>query len=125
MFTRILHILNVSMNLLSHEREEPTDPTTLLPQGFGSKPSIRQGRAKFRNDSDIEFLSTFLQPPRVQTNLGDVEGFMLRVVSGRYVYAFEGIGYAEPPIGDNRFRVSYRKVLHEYKLCSADLSLQQ
>lgn len=89
--TRIFHILNVSMSLLSSERELPTDPTALLQEGFVSKPSIRQGRAKFKNDSEVEWLERRMLPPRVTTELGEIEGYYMRVVSGRHIYAFEGI----------------------------------
>lgn len=89
--TRIFHILNVSMSLLSSERELPTDPTAFLPAGYDSKPSIRQGRAKFKNASYVESLEKRMVPPRVTTELGEIEGYYMRVVSGRHIYAFEGI----------------------------------
>lgn len=87
-FTRLLHIINVSMSLLN-VTDQPTDPTVLLPAGFGNKPSIRQGRAKYRNDNESSLFERTLSPPVVDTDLGRVEGYHMRVVSGRYIYAFE------------------------------------
>lgn len=41
----------------------------------------------------------------VQTNNGLVEGYIMKTINGREIYAFEGIPYAEAPIGHLRFRV--------------------
>lgn len=46
--------------------------------------------------------------PFVITKGGGVQGYFMKVVGGRDVYAFEGIPYAEAPIGNLRFRVSYQ-----------------
>lgn len=43
--------------------------------------------------------------PRVITPLGTIEGYYKTSNSGRTYEAYEGIPYAEPPIGDYRFRV--------------------
>ena len=39
--------------------------------------------------------------------LGQVRGSKMSTVSDREFYAFRGIPYAEPPIGDLRFKVRY------------------
>ncbi|XP_035709631.1 venom carboxylesterase-6-like [Folsomia candida] len=43
-------------------------------------------------------------PPLVKTEGGVVEGYVMKVVGGREVYAFEGLPYGEPPTGNLRFR---------------------
>lgn len=44
--------------------------------------------------------------PRVQTPLGGIRGFYDYSLNGRKYMAFEGIPYAQMPVGDLRFRVS-------------------
>lgn len=44
--------------------------------------------------------------PRVVTPLGGIRGFWKHSFNGRKFMAFEGIPYAQPPVGDLRFRVS-------------------
>ncbi|CAL8114084.1 unnamed protein product [Orchesella dallaii] len=107
--SRIFHILNVSMSLLNGGPRTPTDPTVLLPEGFGSKPSIRQGRARVRGDNETQFSEKRLLPPIVQTDMGEIEGYYMRVVSGRYIYAFEGIPYALSPEKELRFKAPVPK----------------
>lgn len=41
--------------------------------------------------------------PVLRTVYGDVQGHYMTTVKGRNVAAFEGIPYAEPPVGDLRF----------------------
>jgi hypothetical protein len=43
--------------------------------------------------------------------LGQVRGSKMVSSSGRNFYAFRGIPYAKPPIGDLRFRVSKKSLL--------------
>jgi hypothetical protein len=38
----------------------------------------------------------------VSTSLGNYEGYSMKVLGGRSIYAFEGIPFAEPP---ERFKV--------------------
>ncbi|XP_044583859.1 venom carboxylesterase-6-like [Cotesia glomerata] len=45
-----------------------------------------------------------LNGPRVETLLGGIRGFYDYSKNGRKYLAFEGIPYAEPPVGDLRFR---------------------
>ncbi|KAF7996027.1 hypothetical protein HCN44_009065 [Aphidius gifuensis] len=42
--------------------------------------------------------------PRVVTPLGGIKGFYKHSFNGRKVMAFEGIPYAQPPVGELRFR---------------------
>ncbi|XP_043225314.1 juvenile hormone esterase-like [Amphibalanus amphitrite] len=42
--------------------------------------------------------------PRVSTQSGQLEGTILKSFLGNNFYAFKGIPYAEPPVGDLRFR---------------------
>lgn len=44
--------------------------------------------------------------PEVQTPLGGIRGFYDYSQNGRKYIAFEGIPYAQAPVGDLRFRVS-------------------
>lgn len=44
--------------------------------------------------------------PVVITGLGRVRGSVLRSRLGELFYAFRGIRYAKPPVGDLRFKVS-------------------
>uniref|UniRef100_T1IP85 Carboxylic ester hydrolase n=1 Tax=Strigamia maritima TaxID=126957 RepID=T1IP85_STRMM len=55
-------------------------------------------------------LTTFLSPtleskqePRVQITQGHIQGSMLSSVKGRLYFAFKGVPYAQPPVGENRF----------------------
>jgi hypothetical protein len=43
-------------------------------------------------------------PPFVQTELGGYEGYFMKVLGGREIYAFEGVHFAEEP---ERFKVDY------------------
>jgi hypothetical protein len=74
----------------------------------------RNSENELDSDSDNEISSAFISdaskyyktpPPFVRTYSGDVEGYFMKVVGGRKINAFEGIPYAEPPIGRLRFRV--------------------
>ncbi|CAG7711962.1 unnamed protein product [Allacma fusca] len=47
--------------------------------------------------------------PVVVTASGSVQGYSMGTTSGRRVFAFEGIPYAEPPIGNLRFRAPVPK----------------
>lgn len=42
--------------------------------------------------------------PVLKTEIGDVQGFTMKTIGGRDIYAFEGVPFAEPPIGRLRFR---------------------
>lgn len=50
--------------------------------------------------------SNVIERPIVVTGLGKIEGSVLRSRLGVLFYAFRGIRYAAPPIGDLRFKVS-------------------
>jgi carboxylesterase type B len=43
--------------------------------------------------------------------LGQVRGSKMVSVSGKMFYAFRGIPYAQPPVGDLRFRVRSKKTI--------------
>lgn len=55
--------------------------------------------------------SDFYQEPVVVTGLGHIRGGVLRSRLGELFYAFRGIRYAKPPVGDLRFKVSSKLVL--------------
>lgn len=42
--------------------------------------------------------------PQVETPLGTIEGHIGKTVSGKSYYAFEGVPYAQPPLGKLRFK---------------------
>lgn len=42
--------------------------------------------------------------PVVETKKGVLEGYLMKAMNGRRIHAFEGIPYAEPPVGHLRFR---------------------
>lgn len=48
-----------------------------------------------------------LQNPQVKLSSGTVEGFHQKSFNGKDFISFEGIPYAQPPVGNNRFKVSY------------------
>ena len=43
-------------------------------------------------------------------SLGQIRGSQMTSASGKNFHAFRGIPYAEPPIGDLRFRVNYNQI---------------
>lgn len=45
------------------------------------------------------------QPPHVTTNLGEIEGAVLRTRLGKPIFAFRGIRYANAPVNELRFQV--------------------
>lgn len=44
--------------------------------------------------------------PKVKTPAGDFEGTLLTSRLEKSIYSFRGIRYAEPPVGNLRFKVS-------------------
>jgi len=59
--------------------------------------ALRNGEYNFSNGKSN---------PIVATNSGKLEGYSMKSVSGRGIYAFDGIPYAETTGGRNRFEVS-------------------
>lgn len=53
------------------------------------------------------------QAPRVKTSLGDIRGYYKISRHGRKYEAYEGIPYAQPPIGNLRFKVR-RTIVENY-----------
>lgn len=43
--------------------------------------------------------------PVVSTPLGDVSGYYMKTRGGKQISAFTGLPYAEPPLGNLRFKV--------------------
>jgi len=43
--------------------------------------------------------------PFVVTESGALQGYFMKIVDGKSIYAFEGIPYSQPPTGFYRFRV--------------------
>lgn len=52
------------------------------------------------------------QDPFVITESGMIQGFTMRTVKGRRIFAFTGIPYAVPPIGQLRYYVRLRKMMN-------------
>lgn len=65
--------------------------------------------------SIIEFLfrktADFAEKLQVKLPSGTVEGFYKKSVNDKDYISFEGIPYAQPPIGDNRFKVNINMIL--------------
>ncbi|CAG7717499.1 unnamed protein product [Allacma fusca] len=55
----------------------------------------------------LDLNGTVLQPPLVETLGGSLEGYFMKTISGREIYAFEGIPFAEAPVGERRFRSNH------------------
>jgi hypothetical protein len=66
-------------------------------------PLAAQSETQIRTRSDVNRTKW----PVVTTGTGDVQGFTMKTIGGRDIYAFEGIPFAEPPVGQLRFRVSF------------------
>lgn len=49
-------------------------------------------------------------PPFALTNYGKVQGRLLKSRNGRDFYSYTKIPYAQPPVGDNRFKVNTENV---------------
>jgi hypothetical protein len=47
--------------------------------------------------------------PTVFTRDGGLQGYSMGSVLGNRIYAFEGVPYALPPVGQLRFRVSFQR----------------
>lgn len=64
----------------------------------------------------ILFLSVYLalslaqeeggESPIVQAPIGKVRGSIFKTILGRTIYAYRGVRYAEPPVGERRFKVA-------------------
>ncbi|ODN01305.1 Esterase SG1 [Orchesella cincta] len=52
------------------------------------------------------FSEVLMLEPHVDTRFGGLEGYIMRTTAGRRIYAFEGVPYAQPPLGFFRFRPS-------------------
>lgn len=48
--------------------------------------------------------------PEVQIQLGKIRGSVLQSRSGKPIYSYRGIRYAQSPSGQNRFKVSINKI---------------
>lgn len=48
-------------------------------------------------------------PPVVQTDHGKLRGKTVRSWTGKKIFSFVGVRFAEPPVGTNRFKVSHQK----------------
>lgn len=51
------------------------------------------------------FSEVLMLDAHVDTKLGGLDGYVMKTMTGKRIYAFEGIPYAEPPVGPYRFRV--------------------
>lgn len=49
----------------------------------------------------------------VQTTKGPVKGISKTSIVGEDYYRFRGIPYAQPPVGDLRFKVSHKTMVNE------------
>jgi hypothetical protein len=57
-------------------------------------------------DNEIRIDSKADLNPIAHTNLGAVEGYVMKTIKGRSIYAYEGIPFAESTGGPNRFKVT-------------------
>lgn len=57
-------------------------------------------------NSNISVGLAEITPATVNLPLGIVEGYVKQSFYGKKFYAFEGIPYARPPVGEYRFKVS-------------------
>ncbi|CAL8114264.1 unnamed protein product [Orchesella dallaii] len=67
----------------------------------------RSGVPKAKEVKEDNFLSAQEEEeldPIVETKSGVVEGYIMKIINSRKIYAFEGIEFGEPPIGHLRFR---------------------
>lgn len=67
----------------------------------------------------VQIFSVFANDfPIVHTNLGDIRGNVAKTfLDKRDFYSFRGIRYAQPPVGELRFKVSMEQI------CCKDLFL--
>lgn len=54
--------------------------------------------------------SILCENPLVELPIGKISGSTQKTIDGRQFYAFEGIPYAKPPIGDLRFEVIKKRI---------------
>lgn len=45
--------------------------------------------------------------PSVHLLLGKLEGYIKETITGKKILSFEGVPYAQPPVGQHRFKVNY------------------
>lgn len=64
---------------------------------------------------DAKAVAEISTSPMVITPLGNLQGSSMKTKSGKLIYAFRGIPYAKPPVGELRFKVSYAFIV--YILC--------
>jgi hypothetical protein len=95
MFSVLLR--TVSCALLLCKNEHPSDP--LASQKLALRPSDHS------LSNEIDFDSKADLNPIVHTNMGAVEGYVMKTIKGRSIYAYEGIPFAESTGGPNRFKV--------------------
>ena len=58
-----------------------------------------------KDSANGDYIFAKAEDTLVYTKNGAVQGFIEKVISGRSIYAFEGIPYAEKPIRDLQFKV--------------------
>jgi hypothetical protein len=108
MMTASVFLVNLFCSLV------PCEPNFGDPQVPSGK---HDGRLKTRSHTVPGLTSDgYLDPPVVQTYSGAMEGYLMKIINGRRIYAFEGVPYAEAPVGHLRFQVKYTsKVSTIYK----------
>lgn len=54
---------------------------------------------------DAKAVAEMSTGPTVVTPLGNIQGTTMKSLLGKTIYAFRGIPYAKPPVGELRFKV--------------------
>jgi len=103
-FHASIYLVNLLCALVPCDNKFPYPDTSFSePQLF--KDNIKFNTVGYSQYYHSSYHHTKHGPPLVTTKSGVIQGFWMRVVGGKLIRAFEGIPYAEPPIGHLRFRV--------------------
>ncbi|CAL8094841.1 unnamed protein product [Orchesella dallaii] len=113
-FKGSLYILNLLCGMIPCEYQHPY-PDTSVSVAFRDKINVDDdsdqlelssgGSEDGKNDlyKDIDYNRT--HPLLVYTSTGKMRGYYMKAVGGRKIRAYEGIPFAEAPLGVNRFEV--------------------
>jgi len=101
------------------ERVRPPQLNNIFPRLFSAVPAIPALLGSFMRNINANSPSNTrtgrqlsgsrnsrnTRPPIVYTQYGGIEGYYMGTMKGRKILAFEGIPFAEPPVGKYRFKV--------------------